>query len=256
LKATLVAETERSLDEALWRGGGVEALLLSDEVYVDDALASYYGLPAPGSDALVPVPASGQRFGLLTQASVLAQFSNTNRTSPTKRGLFVRGRLLCQEPPPPPGDVPPLPGDVDGDADLRERLEQHVSSPACSGCHQLIDPIGFGLEQYDLAGRFRNADETGGAIDASGEVLGLEDTDGRFTGARELAELLVGSGEIEACVARQLFRFASGRHETPEDDCMIEGLQEIAIEHGGTTPEILLAIATSRAFRRRTMEPR
>ncbi|HET6584431.1 MAG TPA: DUF1588 domain-containing protein, partial [Nannocystaceae bacterium] len=203
--------------------------------------------------AFAPVAATEDRFGLLTQASVLSQFSNADRTSPTRRGRFVRDQLLCQAPPPPPADVPTLPTDIDEDASMRERLAQHVSDPACSGCHQLIDPIGFGLEAYDLAGRHRTT-ENGVAIDASGELVGVDVEQTTFVGARELSELLVAADEYEGCVATQAFEFAMGRSPAAEDACTVDSLKTAMRDSGGSVPELLVAIATSQAFRTRTME--
>jgi hypothetical protein len=254
IKPVLLAETLSFVDHVMWDGDGrADTLLVSDEVVVNDALAAYYGLPGAYEAGFAPVPATEERFGLLTLGSLLAQTSNTDRTSPTRRGRFVRDQLLCQPPPPPPDNVPFLPTDVDTDASMRERLAQHVSDPACSGCHLLIDPIGFGLESYDLAGRYRTT-ENGAAIDASGELAGVDVAAAGFVGARELSGLLVEADEYEACVATQVFEFAMGRSPAAEDECTIESLRAAMLEQGGSIPELLVVIATSKAFRQRTME--
>ncbi len=253
LKPALVEETLRFVDHVLWSGDGrADTLLVSDTIVVNDALAAYYGVPGDHTADFARVPATAERFGLLTQAGILAQAPNTDRTSPTRRGRFVRDQLLCQAPPPPPGDVPALPP-VDEDASMRERMAQHAADPACAGCHQLIDPIGFGLESYDLGGRFRT-EENGAPVDASGEVTGVSVQPGAFDGARELSELLVATDEYEACVTTQVFEFAMGRTVALEDGCAMESLQAAMQATGGDIPELLVSIATSSAFRQRVME--
>lgn len=250
----LLAETLAFVDHVLWNGDArADSLLVSDEIMLNDATAAWYGLAGAYTGGFEAAPATDERFGLLSQAGVLAQFSNTDRTSPTRRGRFVRDQLLCQSPPPPPGDVPPLPTEFDADATVRERLAEHLSNPACAGCHQQIDPIGFGLEGYDLAGRSRT-EENGTAIDVSGELLGADVEPATFSGARELSERLVASPVYEACVATQVFEFAVGRPPMAADDCTLESLATVMQDNDGDMRELVIAIATSRAFRQRLQE--
>jgi hypothetical protein len=253
IKPALVEETLRFVEHVIWSGGGLaDTLLVSDTIVVNDALAAYYGLPGDHTAVFAEVPATAERFGLLTQAGILAQAPNQDRTSPTRRGNFVRDQLLCQAPPPPPADIPALP-EVDADASMRERMAQHAADPACVGCHQLIDPIGFGLEEYDLGGRYRTQ-ENGVSVDASGEVTGVSVEPGTFVGARALSELLVQTDEYEACVTTQVFEFAMGRSVADEDACAMDSLQSAMQASGGDIPELLVSIATSKAFRQRVME--
>lgn len=253
-RVSLLAETLAFVEHVLWDGDGrADSLLVSDEIMLNDDTAQWYGLPGAYTAGFEVAPATADRFGLLSQGSVLAQFSNTDRTSPTRRGRFVRDQLLCQSPPPPPGDVPPLPAEIDSDASVRERLAEHVSNPACAGCHQQIDPIGFGLEGYDLAGRVRS-EENGAAIDVSGELLGAGVEPTTFSGARELSERLVASDMYEACVAEQVFEFAIGRLPATADTCTLESLATVMQDTGGDMRELVIAVATSRAFRQRLQE--
>ena len=167
-------------------------LLDADFTYVNAALAAHYGIPGtfdPVRFTRVALPEDGKRRGLLTHGSILALNATPTRNSTVKRGKWVLGRLLCQEPPPPPASIPQLPsGPATGS--LRQRMEQHVSSPMCSSCHAQMDPIGFALEHYDAIGAWRATDGEY-AIDARGTLA-----DGRsFDGAIELGRTLkAGSG--------------------------------------------------------------
>ena len=249
LQAAFAAETEAFAEYVFWESSGrAEQLLISDEILLDETVAAHYDVPGSFSALPSVVAATEQRFGLLTQGGILSHTSNPDRTSPTKRGRFVRQQLLCEQPPPPPQGVPELPEVGPEGQSLRERLDQHTSDPICAACHELLDPIGFGLENYDHVGRFRTEDG-GVAIDASGELVGvsgLEQTE--FVGARQLAERLVESGELQACTARQWFRFAMGREARPEDACALEILEELLASSDGTMSELVVAIATSAPF--------
>ena len=247
LKHELTSETLAFVEFVFWDDeGSAEDLLVSDEIVLSDSLAAHYDIDGDFGPGLEVVAATQTRFGLLTQGSILAHTAHTHRTSPTDRGRFVRQQLLCQDPPPPPAAVPELPDAPPTGSTMRELLEQHVSDPACSSCHLLLDPIGFGMENYDLVGRYRTRD--GGApIDASGELLSVpEIEDPAFEGLRELSELLADSGAVDGCVTQQWFRFAMGRPIAESDACTIEQLRG-----RGSMRELLVAIATSEAFRHR-----
>src|SRR6185437_358448 len=127
------------------------------------------------------------RAGILTHASLLAIYSHDTDTSPTQRGKFIRNRLLCEVvAPPPPGVTttapPPKPG-----TSTRQNFAAHISNPQCAGCHNAMDPIGFGFEGFDAAGKARGEDG-GQPVDTSGKIMGSQDADGEFSGPNELAE--------------------------------------------------------------------
>ncbi|MEM6989849.1 MAG: DUF1592 domain-containing protein [Myxococcota bacterium] len=250
LKPSLAAEAIAFTQHVLWDGAGTaDALLTSDTIFVDDLLAELYWIDGQFGAELQPIAATDKRFGLLTLGSILAQTSISNRTSPTRRGKFVRAQLLCTEPPPPPDDVEMLDPVPAGEATTtRERLDQHLTDPSCAACHSFIDPIGFGMENYDLVGEFRLS-ENASLIDASGELEGLDVADESFDGVRELSERLVEAPQFEACVAQQWFRFAMGRAATPQDVCQLEELQLRMNESGGDLTELIVDVATSHAMR-------
>jgi hypothetical protein len=140
------------------------------------------------------------------------------------------------------------------DTTTRDRFEAHVSDPACSGCHQLFDPIGFAFEHFDAGGRWRDEDN-GFPVDASGELVGT-DVDGAFDGAPALAAKLAESDEVRGCYVDHLFAFAAGRLVDPEADaCTTEGLRTDFADAGYGLAELVAALATSDAFRHRRNEP-
>jgi hypothetical protein len=174
--------------------------------------------------------------------------ANPDQSSPIRRGKFVRERLLCQPiPPPPPGIAISTPK-FDPKLSTRERFAQHRTDRSCSGCHAMMDPIGFGFEHYDAIGGFR-AKEGSRPIDATGELSDTADLDGRFDGAIELSRKLATSGEVRRCFATQWFRYALGRNETDADASSIAEANT-AFERGGfDVRELVVAIAASHAFR-------
>jgi hypothetical protein len=184
--------------------------------------------------------------GLLTLPAIMAINGKPDESSPIYRGRFVREALLCQQLPAPPADIPPAP-EVTADSSTRERANQHAADPLCSGCHQLLDPIGFGFENYDAIGRYRTTDG-GKAVDASGNVIGTRDADGPFNGVPELAAKLASSAEVEECVTRQWFRFAIERFEQDMDGCSMKGVLDSFKASGQDLNALPKAIVESDAF--------
>src|SRR6185295_5842377 len=125
-----------------------------------------YGLSAAAgpSVGLVPVTPDSHRGGLLTLGSVLASHAHAMDSSPIKRGVFVRRRLLCQSLPDPPANIDTTPPPLDRTKTTRDRFAEHTSNSACKQCHQYIDGVGFGFEGYDGAGAYRTT-ENGASID-------------------------------------------------------------------------------------------
>lgn len=181
-----------------------------DQTYLDDMLADHYGLPHPsGGEGWVPYGNSG-RAGILSHGSVLSAFSKFTDTSPTQRGIFVRTRLLCQTIMRPPANVnaDKPPGNKDAVCKY-DRYAEHRANSSCAGCHDQLDPIGFGLEQYNIAGQLRDHDEglPQCAIAGQGEVVGH----GKFSGPAELGKLLVDEDLVQSCIVQQLAQYALGR---------------------------------------------
>jgi hypothetical protein len=185
------------------------ALFSARYTYVTPSLAQFYGLD-PTTDDWTRVELDGAKYGgLLTQGSVLATWALPTSSSPIHRGLFVRERLLCQDLPPPPSNLNVSPPPVDPSKSTRERYAEHASLPECSGCHNMIDPIGFGFEHYDGVGRWR-ADDGGHEIDATGEIMQSPHTNATFDGVFELADVLGRSPDVQACYAKMWTEWGIG----------------------------------------------
>ncbi len=199
VRPLLRAEAEAFLDHVIWDGpGDLDSMYLAPYTFLNGPLAAYYGVDGPSGEAFTRVELEhGQSSGFLTQGGLMSVLAKPNQTSPIHRGKFVRERLLCQTVPPPPDNVDITPPEVDPTLPTRERFKQHSVDPSCSGCHGMMDPIGFGFEHFDGAGRFR-ASEAGQPIDATGEIIG-GGTRGTFDGVPELAAMLVESPEVESC---------------------------------------------------------
>ncbi len=243
IRESMAAEQQAFVDYVMYDSTAtLQELLLAEFVFADDTLAAYYGLPLPGSSSPVPVLTTGpERGGLLTMGSVLASHAHPNESSPVARGTFVRERLLCQPLPPPPPDVDATPPEIDPNATTRERFDQHSADPVCRGCHELIDPLGFGFESYDGVGAFRST-ENGLPIDASGEVLRIEPGAAPipFDGPRELAAVLADSPATASCVIHHYVRFSTGREVTEEDECTVETLTDQLIDNDWNLHEMFI----------------
>lgn len=244
-------ETRRFASDVVFDGEGtLDALLTSRVAWVDGPLAELYGVAGPADPddwVRVELPAD-ERAGLLTRAGFLAAAAHSNQTSVVHRGLVVYEQVYCGVQPPPPGDLditlPPL----DDSLSTRERLARHTQDPLCSGCHQRLDPVGFGFEHYDPIGAWRDTEGDGVPIDASG-VLVYGDAAGPFDGALELSALLADDAGVRSCFVTQWFRSAWGREPGPADTCSVEALEEAFAD--GDVLELLRALPTTDAFGQR-----
>ncbi|MEP7119812.1 MAG: DUF1592 domain-containing protein [Byssovorax sp.] len=233
--------------------GDVKTMLTAPYSMMNADLAAFYGVKGPKGAGFEQVSLDpAQRAGLLTQASLLAVNAKPNQSSPVHRGKFVRERLLCQPLPPPPNNVNIQPPDVDPKATTRQKFAQHSSDPYCAGCHRMMDPIGFGFESYDGIGQLRTTDH-GLPVDASGELTGTRDSDGKFNGAIELAARLGDSAEVRECVATQWFRFGYGHGEEKADSCAMNQLQDAFRAADYNVKELLVALTRTDAFRYRNV---
>jgi Protein of unknown function (DUF1592)/Protein of unknown function (DUF1588)/Protein of unknown function (DUF1595)/Protein of unknown function (DUF1587)/Protein of unknown function (DUF1585) len=244
LNASWADSLAQFVQHAFWdEGGNVAALLGSTSVFVDEPLAALYGVePGQFQDP--------NRAGILTQPGLMSLLAHADQSAPVQRGKFVREQLLCYQLPPPPPDVDTTPPDPDVNATTRERFRQHSADARCASCHRLLDNVGFGLEAFDHLGRFR-ADENGIPIDATGNVMDSGDPtlDGAFDGALELSSRLAASPQVAACLATQWFRYSMGRAEQEADVCSLEQVKADFASSGGDFRELLIALATTDAFR-------
>jgi hypothetical protein len=212
LQAAMETEAELFLRELLTGTHAVTDLVGANFTFVNQRLATHYGLPTTGLTASftrVALPDAKRAGGVLTQANYLTVNSLRDRTSPTKRGKWISENLLCVTVPPPPPMIPQLPAqDTTAPTSARARLMIHrMKGASCNACHQLIDPMGLAFEHYDAVGRWRDTD-SGAAIDVTGNVPG---TNAAFDGAVDLATELKQDARLEACVARKVLTYALGR---------------------------------------------
>jgi hypothetical protein len=214
---------------------------------VNAKLATYYGVSAPSGSTFGKVSLDAtQHAGILTQGGILAMLGKANQTAPVQRGKFVREQLLCTMLPPPPADIMIKAPDVDPNLSTRERFAAHRTQTLCNSCHQLMDPIGLGLENYDGAGHYRTM-ENGKLIDASGQVLQSDITDS-FNGAVDLAHKLAGSDQVRACVTTSWFRYAYGRAETTDDACTLAGVNKQFADSAYNLKALLRSLSQTDAF--------
>jgi hypothetical protein len=243
----LKAETRAFTEEVLMGGESLKTLLTAEYTHLDGKAATHYGEKGvTGNDFRKFTLDDGIRSGVLTQGSVMAATAKPDQTSPILRGKFVREHLLCETLPPPPPEVDNTAPDVDPSKTTRERFNEHSANPACGNCHQLLDPLGWGLENFDPVGRFR-ADENGHEIDANGEIHGT-DAPGTFTGATELGNRLAGSQDVQRCMVTSWFRFAYGRTESETDLCFLHQLDARFGKSQGNLKDLVVAMTQIDAF--------
>ncbi len=251
LRQAFRRETELFFDSVLRENRGVTDLLKSDYTFLNERLAKHYGIPNVYGSRFrrVPVDAQSRRGGLLRHGSVLTATSYATRTSPVIRGKWVLENILGIPPPPPPANVPALKDNtVSGAVTVRERLAEHRANPACSGCHDLIDPIGFSLENYDAVGRWRTTD-AGVKIDSEG---GLPDGS-KFNGIDGLEQALLDRPEIFAgTVTEKLLTFALGRGVETYDAPAVRKIVRDAASDDYTLTSLIVGITSSTPFQMRT----
>jgi hypothetical protein len=224
--------------------GDYRDLFDTNVVFASGELADLYGVEPSQGDQPSLLPADSARIGIMGKAGLLAMNAHARETSPTRRGKFVRERLLCQAiPAPPPNVVTTLPEPDPDAATMRDRLRVHATDPACSTCHSMTDPIGLAFEHFDAIGTFRETDD-GHALDVTGELDGES-----FADARELALLVRARTEATECVVRQLYRYANARVEKNGEASAIAALTAQFEASGYRLYDLLLAIATSDGFR-------
>ncbi len=264
LAASMAEETKRLLHHLVWEDRNFMEAFTADYGFLTTDLAGLYKLPAPvGQFDLVRFPGDSRRAGLLGQGSFLASTAGPAETSPTARGIFVRERLLCQHvPPPPPGVITTLPDPREDNLRTRRQLiVAHVENPTCASCHRLMDPIGFGLENFDAIGRWRDketiriySEERKSKsfdleIDPQGEIAGLPNSS--FSDAKQLGRILADSQVCQECVVRQMFRYAYGRLETAADQETIDQLFLKFKDSGFHLKDVLMALVEVPEFLRR-----
>ena len=251
LRQAFRQETEMLFETVVREDRSVLDLLRAKFTFVNERLAKHYGIPNVYGSRFrrIELDDDSVRGGLLRQGSILTVSSYATRTSPVIRGKWVLENLLGTAPPPPPPAVPALKENASGlkALSMRERMAEHRANPACSSCHQLMDPIGFSLENYDAVGRWRTAEE-GKRIDAAGGL-----PDGRtFIGAAGLQKALLDRPELFAqTLAEKLLTYALGRGLEYYDAPAIRKITRDAKIKGYTFSAFIAGITSSEPFQMR-----
>ncbi len=249
LRAAMRQETKLFFREFLRNDQPIPEMLTADFTFINDRLATHYGLPSPGPDFTKISISDPQRKGLLGQGSILTVTSFPTRTSPVKRGKWVMTQLLCTEPPAPPPGVEGLVMETVPTGSIRQRLEKHRENPICATCHVEMDNLGFGLEQYNGIGLFRTEDN-GFPVDSSGILPGGK----TFNGMPELSGILVDDPRFTHCVSEKMMTYALGRGMYPVDKVHIEHVVESLDKKGQSFASLIKLVATSEPFRMRRGE--
>ena len=236
--------------------GSLKNLLTSDFVVVNGVLARYYGLDGVSGDEFqkVQLPADSPRGGLLGMAAVMAMGSNGEHTSAVERGAWVLRKLLHDPPPPAPPNVPQLTRLEGKLLTSRERMRLHQEEPQCASCHRRIDPIGFGLENFDAVGRWRTEDsyvkEGVGTKTWKIEPAGAFHGGPAFKDFFELREIIASKPEAFATgFTEALLEYALGRPVGFSDDSLVKAIVTRAADTDYSVREFIHSVVQSREFR-------
>jgi hypothetical protein len=257
LRQSFKRETELFFGSIIHEDRSVIDLLNADYTFINERLAKHYGVPnVYGSQfRRIEWPEDSPRRGLLGQGSILAVTSSATRTSPVQRGKWLLENVLGTPPNPPPANVPPLKENKTGDKPLsvRERMEAHRASPACAGCHKVLDPLGFALENYDAVGQWRTVSESGDKIDASGVLA-----DGtKVSGVADLRAALLSRPNVFAgTLTEKLLTYALGRGLEYYDMPAVRAVTRQAAQNNYRFSSLILGIVESTPFQmRRSQDP-
>jgi hypothetical protein len=228
----------------------------SDYTFLNEPLAELYGLEqsVKGPTMRRVKLENPNRGGILGMPATLATTSFPNRTSPVRRGVWVLEQVLGEHVPPPPPDIPELDEQEQkvGEAlTLRERTELHQSDPTCANCHKLLDPIGFGLENFDAIGRWREKDDVGVAIDSAGKLPNGEE----FSTPAELKGLLARrKADLARNLTERLMAYALGRQLEGYDEIVIDQLMVKIAQDNYRVRTMITEVITSYLFTHRKVE--
>ncbi len=247
-------ETEMFFGSIVHEDRSVLNLLTADYTFVDERLARHYGIPnVYGSQFRRVSLADTPRRGILGQGSILTVTSLPTRTSPVERGKWILENILGTPPPSPPANVPSLQENANAGGEepsLRQRMQEHRKNPQCAGCHRIMDPIGFSLENFDAVGRWRSTDGNQ-KIDASGELA-----DGaKLDGPASLRQALLGySDEFVQTVTEKLLTYALGRGVQYYDMPTVRAIDREAAHHDYRFSSIVMGIVNSAPFQMQTRD--
>jgi cytochrome c553 len=250
LRTAMFAEGTGLFGYILREGRSLGEFIDPGYTFLNEALAKHYGIDGVSGDEMRLVQlADHRRGGVLTLGALLAVNSHPDRTSPTRRGRWVLEEVIGKPPPPPPPNVPQLQfvRAKNPKASEREVLEIHRASPACASCHRVMDPIGFGLENFDNQGRWRDKLKDA-PIDVSGELPGKR----TFNGPAELKGIISGhTGDLAHVLGERVMTYALGRALQYYDDDTIDHVVATTEHAGYRLDTLIIETALSFPFRHR-----
>lgn len=256
MRIAMVDEARLFFESIVRENRSVVSFVDSDYTFLNGTLATLYGLEksVTGPQMRMVKLADANRGGILGMPGILATTSFPNRTSAVKRGAWVLEQVLGEHVPPAPANVPALEKQDQkkvANLTLRQRTELHRTNPACASCHKVLDPIGFGLENFDAIGRWRDQDDTGGAIDAVGELPGGK----RFTSPKELKAIIAArTSELGRNLTEKLLAYALCRQLEGYDEVVVDQLMETIAKDGYRMQTLITEIVTSYPFTHRHIQ--
>ena len=245
-------ETQYLIRHILEKNLPCEELLSADYTFLNESLAKHYGINFEQGEGFQKVKSPVERFGILGHGSFLMLTSHPDRTSPVLRGKYILENLLDLTPPPPPQNANQLSEEGHARLPFRQQLELHRKDAACASCHNLMDPLGFGLERYDAVGRLRKQYSDGSKIDVSGTLFRGEG----FSGSEELRKQLLSNykEDFHRSVIKNLFIYALGRGTEWFDRASISQIYEESEGEGFRIRAVIKALVNSVSFQEKRME--
>jgi hypothetical protein len=256
LRSAMYDEARLFFDSIVRENRSVVSFVDSDYTFLNGTLAKIYGLEKKiTGDAMQKVKlTNANRGGILSMPGVLATTSFATRTSAVKRGVWVLEQVLGQRVPPAPPNVPALEKQDKkkvANLTLRQRTELHRTNAVCANCHKILDPIGFGLENFDAIGRWRDKDESGGPIDAVGELPGGK----RFSSPKELKALIASrESELARNLTEKLLAYALCRQLDGYDHIIVDQMLQAIAADGHKMQTLISEVVTSYPFLNRRVQ--
>jgi len=245
LRQSMMTESKLLLNDIIQKDGTPYLLLNADYTYLNRQLASFYQVGGVGTDQFIKVSiANTPRVGIITHGSLLTANARTNESSIVHRGLWAINRILCSPVGAPPQDVDTTLPPQTASTNPRKSLEAHISAPECAGCHRQIDPVGYGLENFDGIGKYRTHYRNGDIVNSSGEFA----DGGSFTTAREMSRLLIQNPKFKTCYSRNLVTFSLGRLLNENDKCFADSIGRVTVSPTGKFSDLVKSIVTSEQF--------
>ena len=256
MRAAMYDEARLFFDSIVRENRSIVEFVDSDYTFLNGTLAALYGMEktVTGPEMRKVKLKDANRGGILAMPGVLATTSFPNRTSAVKRGVWVLEQVLGEHVPPAPPNVPALEKQDKNKVEnltLRQRTELHRTNAVCANCHKILDPIGFGLENFDAIGRWREKDDTGGAIDAAGELPGEK----RFSSPRELKIIIAArKEELARNLTRKLLAYALCRQLEGYDEIVVDQVLGTIAKDDYRMQTLITEIVTSYPFVNRRIQ--